>query len=183
MVGYRGKPRPCARAQGSLKRALCNCDPYNSKRDDCVRFVWVSAMWCAFRTDFQSKVSGTALEHRSVCPRQGRSESRSTHGPPHPRPIPAPKGHATVATGEAQRNPWYASRSNHPAPEGRTDSSLRGFRPIPVQCCFVRPSGAVRIVALDTTGCAALHPWLFAQAPPGQINAKSMTGQFLLNAR
>jgi hypothetical protein len=125
---------------------------------------------------------------------------------------PAPKGHTTIATGAAKRNPWEQSSlenpprrgarqqprvqrsttrgmraSNHTAPEGRTHRCKDFVDTRRMQTRSPLRGGAHR--RADTTGCAALHPWLLAQAPSGrhnvgqrQVNARPMRDEHALEA-
>ncbi len=94
--------------------------------------------------------------------------------------LTAPAGPRFVATGRAQRNPWAACADSF-CPGRGSGTLKRRIRAcdqrarLKSRSCargrlkrrlLLRPAGA-DVIALISTGCAALHPWLPSDAPAG----------------
>ena len=92
----------------------------------------------------------------------------------------APTGRRAVATGGAQpassrakRNPWRRCAQEMPAPEGQRSAARA--RPRKRSHIFLRPCRGGFVARTRSTGCAALHPWLQADAPLGHQSGLSRT--------
>jgi hypothetical protein len=151
----------------------------------------VGAMWCAIFVGLEGTASRAILQHQPVCPAHSDSHLLD-HAAPHifhpfPFPFPAPrfalKGHATIATGEAKRNPWSVWHSNEPAPKERT-RPCKDFAQYARNVDSLAPPGTIRIFALSRRAvvrftCGYVRKPL--RGTSGHTNARSMPDQRAIN--
>jgi hypothetical protein len=133
---------------------------------------------------------GLPPAHGEARVRNHGASTLSTHSPLH---SPGSKGHATIATGAAQRNPWcYRSDANRPG--GANESAIlaywttfvQGMR-APLRGGMVGPRRVPRVALRCTRGylCKPLRGKSKSRSTPDQrrINARSMPGQSQINAK